>query len=839
MPRATIRVCAATLLPLLWACGTSPQSVGLRVEVELSAGLSAQCAKVEVRDLSGAALVETMPMPLSGKDRLVVGLARGELPSTIRVQARGYQDPECAAGTFSGEASDEREGTFASPPTVISLVLARPVVDGGVFDGGVGDGGLVDADGDGTPLPADCDDADPAVRPGATEVCTDGKDNDCSGGADCADPVCDTLTCKPGSTTRCAGGQCTETQCANALDDDGDGAADCADSNCAGQACGTNGLCTAQVCVAPTEVGLCFDGADNDGDGRADCLDADCPQGAMCSDVNVCTENDTCGGDGGCQSGGLKACTTPPNAQCYLSAGSCQPDAGGACAYVPTTSGCNDGRACTTGDTCDGDGGCAGAQVPCSTPPGACFAPAGACSEALAGACVYPPRGLGFTCSDLDDCTDGDGCDGDGGCAAGTRRPCLPPGECWMHDGACFGDGGCGFAARTGLACSDGGTCNAGGACVVTPIFGYTPSNFTEPQLPTSAGALHFGCGTTGLDTASADGGVEWVNNCPGNQQNPDYELINVGNLTAVLLYADALGIDAGSTLRAVGARPLILAVRNDATIRGTLDVGSTKTSRGAAGGAQCSPMAGGAGTAGTASGSPETAGGGGGGAFGGNGSDGTDGANGGPHGVRGLAIGTATLIPLRGGCSGGNGGRVGSPWGQGGNGGGAVQLSVGGALVIGAGATVTAYGAGGRGGEADMRTAGGGAGAGGGILLEGNTVTVASTGAVTANGGAGGEGSGYGGAQWYGRDGQDGLPRAITAALCVSAGACGGDGAPGGSRSGGAGTAGAPSCGTNMPGGGGGGGVGIIRLNAQTSCNLVGGNIISPQATGNRAGCF
>ena len=40
-----------------------------------------------------------------------------------------------------------------------------------------------DADGDGFTTPDDCDDGDPAINPGATEVC-DGVDNDCSGSID-------------------------------------------------------------------------------------------------------------------------------------------------------------------------------------------------------------------------------------------------------------------------------------------------------------------------------------------------------------------------------------------------------------------------------------------------------------------------------------------------------------------------------------------------------------------------------------------------------------------------------------------------------------------------------
>ncbi len=48
-----------------------------------------------------------------------------------------------------------------------------------------------DSDGDGFSGSVDCDDSDPAIKPGATEVCNDGKDNDCNGVADAADPACE------------------------------------------------------------------------------------------------------------------------------------------------------------------------------------------------------------------------------------------------------------------------------------------------------------------------------------------------------------------------------------------------------------------------------------------------------------------------------------------------------------------------------------------------------------------------------------------------------------------------------------------------------------------------
>jgi hypothetical protein len=206
----------------------------------------------------------------------------------------------------------------SSLPMVLWVALA------GCADGAASDTAVVDADGDGVAAPADCDDADPDVHPGATEVPYDGVDNDCdpiatpdedldgdgsSVAEDCddADPAV-----HPGAEERCDG---VDEDCDRAVDDDPiDGLAGWADldgdghgdPDAAGRFCADGWAANADDCDdadATTHAGAqeTCDGDDDDCDGAVDEDGSDAPDWYPDAD-----------GDGyGAADGSVRACVRP------------------------------------------------------------------------------------------------------------------------------------------------------------------------------------------------------------------------------------------------------------------------------------------------------------------------------------------------------------------------------------------------------------------------------------------------------------------------------------------------------------------------------------------------
>jgi hypothetical protein len=266
------------------------------------------------------------------------------------------------------------------------------------------------------------------------------------------------------------------------------------------------------------------------------------------------------------------------------------------------------------------------------------------------------------------------------------------------------------------------------------------------------------------------------------------------------VISVSAFAINANSTLRVVGNKPLLILSWSTIQIAGTLDVSSQRgffSFRGP--GANASACL----AATDGENSPDSGGGGGGG-FGGPGGNGGDGKNGNQNnegGTGGNSVSAPTVV--RGGCPGGDGGS-GQDRGDGGDGGGAVQLTAKDGITI--TGRLHAGGAAGTGGGDDQANTGGGGGGGGSggyIGLDAPTLELMSS-ILAANGGGGGTGCEIN----RGPDGENGqLTDAAEgggAARCTSP-APGGDGSFGGTMNGSEGQS------SNDSAGGGGGGAGFI----------------------------
>lgn len=156
------------------------------------------------------------------------------------VDARGWTEPRCEnSDPCTTNACDPTTGACVSEPRTLDVAETcngeddncDGVVDEGFpdhDDDGLADCVDTDADGDGAEVPADCDDFDDEVFPGAPEAC-DGLDNDCDPATGDGEGACDDgNVC---TQDACVDGACTTTPDDQALPDDGH---DCTLDSCSG-----------------------------------------------------------------------------------------------------------------------------------------------------------------------------------------------------------------------------------------------------------------------------------------------------------------------------------------------------------------------------------------------------------------------------------------------------------------------------------------------------------------------------------------------------------------------------------------------------------------------------
>jgi hypothetical protein len=348
----------------------------------------------------------------------------------------------------------------------------------------------------------------------------------------------------------------------------------------------------------------------------------------------------------------------------------------------------------------------------------------------------------------------------------------------------------------------------------------FEPSNFTRCDIvdPTTPITLSGG----DLAVIDTDNGTIDIN---GSDQALAFSVVpQSGGPDLIVISTSEVSVPATATLAFNGTRPIAIASLGNIDIGGLVDMGGFGTS-GAPGSNSPSCGAGDNGVEQTGAGtSTPAASGGGGGGYGGVGGTGAAVPNSGPPTSGGNANGNATIIPLRGGCDGGDGGNANS--GAGGGGGGGLQLVASGMILVRSGASVTAFGAGGV--RADSHAAGGGGGSGGALLLESPMIQI--DGALTANGGGGGQGN-RGGTTTDSENGEDGHPRDTVPAAGgdSSLAPSGGNGGDGGSSTASAenGFEGINDATRSAGGGGGGGSVGRIRLNIDPTPSI--GGLVSP----------
>jgi hypothetical protein len=180
--------------------------------------------------------------------------------------------------------------------------------------------------------------------------------------------------------------------------------------------------------------------------------------GAACDDASRCTTGDKCDGSGGCV-GAPVSC--PAGDECKT--GMCDPSTG-MCAMPPKIDGtaCNDGSLCTRTDKCRA-GVCVGENPVVCTPElcrdaGTCVASTGACSK--------PNKPDGTMCGPPDDkcllgkCAAGE-CAGMAPKTCSSGNECQTAGTCNKASGQCEG----GTKKPDGTGCSDDDMCTDGDAC--------------------------------------------------------------------------------------------------------------------------------------------------------------------------------------------------------------------------------------------------------------------------------------------------------------------------------------------------------------------------------------
>ncbi|MFQ5592473.1 MAG: hypothetical protein ACE5HE_15050, partial [Phycisphaerae bacterium] len=323
-----------------------------------------------------------------------------------------------------------------------------------------------------------------------------------------------------------------------------DTAGTCVARNLQRVACDDGNACTtSDVCIG----GSCIGDLPPDCDDANGCTDDSCDPAVGCLNVNnvlACDDGDACTTEDGC-SGGLCLGGTPPDC------GDSNPctddvcDSALGCVNTPNLVSCDDGDACTVGDSCS-DGICVGGAAPDCNDGNGCTDDR---CDSVRG-CVSLPNSL--SCDDRDACTTADRCVM-GLCVGGAELDCNDGNSC--TNDSCSPARGCASVPNT-LPCDDGDACTtldtcSGGTCSGGAAPDCDDSNVcTDDWCDSSTGCLHgtnalgcddgdactsgdrcFGGSCSGEDTSAAD--CDDGNFCTDDACDPRSGCVHTANLIA------------------------------------------------------------------------------------------------------------------------------------------------------------------------------------------------------------------------------------------------------------------------------------------------------------------
>lgn len=322
------------LICCLVAGCAAEREAAIGVTVSFEAGVAS--SHVVVSASGGGVRKKTRCIPIAGQRFLDVGVAQGDLPSTVLLSAEGFSDADCQRATEPLENAVAverrfRKGLIIDAPLLLRRV--RPSIETNCANG-------LDDDADGA---LDCADLDCTDR-----ACTTG--NACVTGQTCSNGGCQgglQVMCNtPPSSCFMSGGLCVVDAGCRYLPMSGGSCNDNSDCTTMDR-CDNAGACVGQIrrCTQPpagqcwAAVGMCV-------------ADAGCTYqpavGSTCNDQQNCTMNDRCDADAGCT--GTRVTCAPK--ECAVPSGTCTTDGG--CLYSALDAGlaCGDGGACNVQGAC-------------------------------------------------------------------------------------------------------------------------------------------------------------------------------------------------------------------------------------------------------------------------------------------------------------------------------------------------------------------------------------------------------------------------------------------------------------------------------------------------------